>query len=77
MFYLRLNKLRINSKGEAADNASLFLLIRQFLPFDQLIWAGDTDTQPDWVHVSYRQGQNRKEVLRMRVVGGKKVYESY
>jgi len=71
-----------HSKGEAADldaadNASLFLLIRQFLPFDQLIWEGGTDTQPDWVHVSYRATGNRKQVLRMRVVGGKKVYESY
>lgn len=60
---------------DAADNTSLFLLIRQFLPFDQLIWEGGTDTQPDWVHVSYRAGQNRKQVLRMRVIGGKKVYE--
>ena len=72
-----------HSKGEAADldaadNASLFLLIRQFLPFDQLIWEGGTDTQPDWVHVSFRaSGNNRKQVLRMKVVGGKKVYESY
>lgn len=69
-----------HSKGEAADldaadNAAVFLLIRQFMPFDQLIWEGGTDTQPDWVHVSYRASGNRKQVLRMRVVGGKKVYE--
>lgn len=69
-------------QGEAADidstdNATLFHLIRQSLPFDQLIWEGGTDTQPDWIHVSYRSTHNRKEVLRMRVVNGKKVYEKY
>ena len=58
---------------DAADNTSLFLLIRQFLPFDQLIWEGGTDTQPDWIHVSFRaSGNNRKQVMRMRVVGGKR-----
>jgi len=67
-------------KGEAADldttdNAALFHLIRQSFPFDQLIWEGGNDLQPDWVHVSYKQKGNRKQVLRMRVVGGKKRYE--
>jgi hypothetical protein len=62
---------------EVADNALLFNLIREHLPFDQLIWEGGNDHQPAWVHVSYRAEHNRKEVLRMKVVGGKKKYESY
>lgn len=67
-------------KGEAADldttdNARLFYLIRDKLPFDQLIWEAGNDNHPDWVHVSYREGHNRKQVLKMKVVGGKKRYE--
>lgn len=66
-------------KGEAADldivdNAHLFNLIRQHLPFDQLIWEGGNNRQPAWVHVSYRATGNRKQVLRMRVVDGIKKY---
>jgi len=61
---------------KAADNAALFRLIRQSLPFDQLIWEGGNDQQPAWVHVSYKAKGNRKQLLRMSVVGGKKVYES-
>lgn len=58
-------------KGEAADldcadNARLFGLIRNCLVFDQLIWEGGNDRQPDWVHVSFKQGANRRQVLRMR-----------
>lgn len=57
-------------KGEAADldsddNARLFEIIRSELPFDQLIWEGGDDHQPAWVHVSYREGNNRRQVLRM------------
>lgn len=60
-------------KGEAADitggnkeaNKRLFELIREKLPFDQLINEYDYS----WVHVSYKSSGNRKEVLRC--VGGK------
>jgi len=66
-------------KGEAADldsdeNATLFHIIRFFLDFDQLIWEGGNDNQPDWVHVSYKAIGNRKMVLKTVVVKGKKRY---
>ena len=55
-------------KGEAADitggnkeaNKRLFELIREKLPFDQLINEYDYS----WVHVSYKSSGNRREVLR-------------
>ena len=58
-------------KGEAADiastnNALLFKLIRDNFTFDQLIWEAGDDNQPAWVHVSYKQHGNRKEVLKMK-----------
>ena len=68
-------------KGEAADievvdNGLLFRLIRTNLPFDQLIWEAGNDYQPAWVHVSYSTKGNRKQVLRMKVLEGKKRYEA-
>ena len=65
--------------GEAADlgvadNAELFQMIRDHFTFDQLIWEGGNNFQPAWVHVSYREGRNRKEVLRMETIGGQKKY---
>lgn len=55
--------------GEAADitvgskeeNRKLFEIIRQELPFDQLINEKDFS----WVHVSFREGRNRKQVLKL------------
>ena len=66
-------------KGEAADieskdNANIFSLIRKYCVFDQLIWEGGDDKQPAWVHVSYKRQGNRGEVLRVKVVNGKKTY---
>lgn len=60
-------------RGEAADitggsrsaNKRLFEHVRDALPFDQLIWEKGGDEGPDWVHVSYRAGRLRGEVLRM------------
>jgi hypothetical protein len=66
--------------GEAADleaenNAELFSMIRQYAPFDQLIWEGGNDSQPNWVHVSYKANGNQMEVLKMKVVDGVKHYD--
>lgn len=57
-------------KGEAADietdnNAELFSTIREHFSFDQLIWEGGNDSQPNWVHVSYKTEGNRMQVLKM------------
>ena len=60
-------------KGEAADirtlsnrrweNRQLFDLIRKLgLPYDQLIDEYDYS----WIHVSYKEGANRHEVLHQR-----------
>lgn len=59
--------------GEAADidmdgssvitNADVFHYIKDNLEFDQLIWEFGDKNNPDWVHVSYKDEGNRKEVL--------------
>lgn len=57
--------------NEAKDKAMLFSMIYYLLPYDQLIWEKGSDEAPAWIHVSYRDGNNRRECLRY---DGKKYY---
>ena len=51
----------------AISNADVFdLAIQHHLPFDQLIWEYGTDTEPDWIHVSYGP-RNRRQILRVLI----------
>lgn len=52
--------------NDPRDNAVIFAMIYWLLPFDQLIWERGTDEYPAWVHVSYREGDNRRECKRTR-----------
>ena len=71
-------------KGEALDldaqvyggftNKELFEYIRENVVFDQMIWEFGTDEEPDWVHVSYKKGKNRGEMLRVERVDGMNQY---
>jgi zinc D-Ala-D-Ala carboxypeptidase len=79
-----------HSKGEAADidmdniktnvtNAMVFDYIHKFMNYDQLIWEYGTDTNPDWVHVSFSAaGTQRKQALRCkRNAAGQPVYTNF
>ena len=72
-------------KGQAIDidmdggngevtNRMIFDFIKNKLDFDQLIWEFGTDFNPDWVHVSYVKGKNRKQKLKAIRSGGKTSY---
>jgi zinc D-Ala-D-Ala carboxypeptidase len=55
----------IDMDGTAITNAQIFNYIKENLEFDQLIWEFGTDTNPDWVHVSYEStGKQRKMMLK-------------
>lgn len=69
-------------KGEAIDIAAgkdttlFFNWLRNNVEFDQLIWEFGSDSNPQWVHVSYAgPGKNRKQVLRAVKIKGKTVYQ--
>lgn len=47
--------------GSKTENEKLFNYIKDNLPFDQLINESDFS----WVHVSYREGRLRKQVLAL------------
>jgi zinc D-Ala-D-Ala carboxypeptidase len=74
-----------HSKGEALDldaqvyggftNAELFHYIKDNLDFDQLIWEFGNDEEPDWIHCSYKEEGNRREVLIAYKQNGKTRYD--
>lgn len=45
-------------------NAEIFNYIKDNLEYDQLIWEFGDREEPNWVHVSYREGHNRNMRLR-------------
>jgi len=71
-------------KGEAMDldadilggltNRQIFDFIRRNLDFDQLIWEHGDKNNPEWVHVSYKNTGNRKQVLKTVSIGGEVKY---
>ena len=79
----RGNTVSQHSRGEAvdidttSDNRKLFDYIKDNLPFDQLIWENGDDNTPAWIHVSYSETRNRKQILRATRNGGKTVYLPY
>jgi hypothetical protein len=81
------SKTSQHSKGEALDldadifggiaNSEIFDYIKYNLDFDQMIWEFGTDKEPNWVHVSYKKGKNRKQILKAVKENGKTKYYSY
>jgi D-alanyl-D-alanine dipeptidase len=79
------SKTSQHNKGQALDlvattgftNKDIFDYIKKHLEFDQMIWEFGTDKNPDWVHVSYNKGKNRKQVLKAIKKDGKTLYINY
>jgi hypothetical protein len=61
----------INSE---VNNRMIFDFIKDHLEFDQLIWEFGTDSNPDWVHVSYTKSGNRNQKLKAVRSKGKANY---
>jgi hypothetical protein len=77
-----------HSKGQAIDidmdgtpngvtNKMVFDYIKDNLEFDQLIAEFPKQGKPDWVHVSYSEGKNRKQILVAKKVNSKTTYIPY
>lgn len=67
----------IETNYDDFTNKDLFLLIKDKGTFDQLIWEFGTNEAPAWVHVSYRKGGNRKQVLKAMKVDGRTKYTPF
>lgn len=78
-----------HSTGEALDldqdgmttgvtNKMVFDYIKNNLNFDQLIYEFGTDSNPDWVHVSWEStGKQRKMILKATRVNGSTKYSPW
>lgn len=64
----------IDMDGTSISNADVYKFIKDNLDFDQLIWEFGSDSNPDWVHVSYTKDKNRKEILKAVKTNGKTQY---
>jgi len=72
-------------KGQAMDlddvygyktNAEMYHWIKENLNFDQLIWEFGTDTNPNWIHVSYvSEDENRNRCLKAYKEKGRTKYK--
>ena len=70
------SKTSQHCKGQAIDidadiyggctNKEIFEFVRDNLDFDQLIWEYGTEDNPAWIHISYKESGNRKQVLRIK-----------
>jgi len=70
--------LDLDMDGTDITNAQVFNFIKDNLDFDQLIWEFGTDSNPNWVHVSYESsGKQRKQILKAIKPGGKTSYVPY
>jgi hypothetical protein len=68
----------IDMDGTDITNAQIFNYIKDNLNFDQMIWEFGTDTNPDWVHVSFASNRSqRKQILVAKKVNGKTTYIPY
>jgi zinc D-Ala-D-Ala carboxypeptidase len=63
------SKTSQHCKGQAIDiddvygyktNSEMYHWVKENLSFDQMIWEFGTDTQPNWVHVSYVSEENNR-----------------
>jgi len=59
------------------SNKAMFNYIKDNLVFDQMIWEFGDKENPNWVHVSYREGNNRMQILRAIRKNGRVSYVPY
>lgn len=85
---LRLNKAiggsttSQHSKGQAGDIKNTCgsdieiakVVVNHNIEFDQMIIEFGTLSHPQWIHISYNKGKNRKQILRAYKSGKKTVY---
>ena len=68
----------MDGSANGITNKMIFDFIKDNLQFDQIIWEFGTDSNPDWVHVSYESsGKQRKQVLKAVKKGGVTSYIPY
>lgn len=48
------------------DNGELFTrIVESGIPFRQLIWEEGTMDYPQWIHISYNESDNKRQIIRL------------
>ena len=64
-------------RSNGITNMDVFKFIKDNLEFDQLIYEFGSSKNPDWVHVGYRKGANRKQILVAYKEGTRTKYKAF
>lgn len=67
--------LDCDGDGTPITNNAIFYWIYNNIDFDQLIWEFGNDITPAWVHVSFNEAGNRKQVLKIKKGGNYEIYK--
>lgn len=71
--HIAMNGAAFDLDGDVFGNVTneeIFDFVLNNLEFDQMIWEFGNDYNPEWVHISYKEGHNRNEVLRSYTMNG-------
>jgi hypothetical protein len=49
-----------------SENKKLFNWLKSNVEYDQLIWEYGNASGPDWVHISFKPKNNRKQILHIK-----------
>lgn len=67
----------IDMDNTSITNKQVFNYIKDNLIFNQLIWEFGTKDNPSWVHVSFNEKNNKKEILEAFKQGNLTKYRKY
>jgi len=68
-------KIILNGKESGNIYKKAIELIYNNFEFYQLIWEYGTNSQPSWLHLSQREGNNKKQLLKIGSYTGNKYIE--
>ena len=61
--------------GTRSENHKIFKAILDLqLDFKQMIWEFGDENEPDWIHIAYQEGGNKKQILKAVRKNGKTSY---
>lgn len=66
--------LDCDGDGTPITNNAVFYWLYNNVDFDQIIWEYGNDITPAWVHVSFNEAGNRRQVLKIKKGGN---YENF
>lgn len=67
--------LDCDGDGTPITNNAVFYWLYNNVDFDQIIWEYGNDITPSWVHVSFNEAGNRRQVLKIKKGGHYEIFQ--